>query len=262
MKIIDSHCHPQFPDYDNDREEMIKRNFDDGVFMIAIGADLKSSEGAIALAKKYPNQIWATIGAHPDEIGEDFAIEDYKRIISKEVLAIGEVGLDYYRTPEEDKRTKQKGVFLEFINLSHEAKLPLVIHSRNEKLGKSAHDDLADILKSNGELVVGGVAHSFTGILDEAKKYLNLGFYLGFNGIITFADQYDEVVKYAPIEQILLETDAPWLSPVPYRGQRNEPMRVAEVAKRVAELKNIELAEVVSICNENVRRLFNTSSNQ
>ncbi|HAU07546.1 MAG: Sec-independent protein TatD [Candidatus Yanofskybacteria bacterium GW2011_GWF1_44_227] len=256
MKIIDTHCHPQFPDYDNDREEMIKRNLVDGVFMIAIGADLKSSEGGIALAKKYPNQIWATIGAHPDEIGEDFAIEDYKKIISKQVVAIGEVGLDYYRTPEEDRRKRQKDIFLEFINLSHEAKLPLVIHSRNEKLGKSAHDDLADILKSNDGLTVDGVAHSFTGTVDEAKKYLDLGFYLGFNGIITFANQYDEVVRYAPMEQILLETDAPWLSPVPYRGQRNEPIRVIEVAKRVAELKNIELAEVVSICNQNARKLF------
>ena len=256
MKIIDSHCHPQFSDYDKDREEIIKRNLNDGVFMIAIGADLKSSEGGIALAKKYPNQIWATIGAHPAEIGEDFAIEDYKKIISKEVVAIGEVGLDYYRTPEGDKRTRQKDIFLEFINLSHEAKLPLVIHSRNEKLGKSAHDDLADILKSNDGLTVDGVAHSFTGTVDEAKKYLDLGFYLGFNGIITFANQYDEVVRYAPMEQILLETDAPWLSPVPYRGQRNEPIRVIEVAKRVAELKNIELAEVVSICNQNARKLF------
>jgi len=252
MKIIDAHCHPQFPDYDKDREEMIKRNLNDGVFMIAVGADLKSSEEATRLAEEYKDKIWATIGAHPNEIGDNFNIEDYGKIITKEVVAIGEVGLDYYRTPEEEKRKRQKEVFLQFANLAKENNLPLVLHVRNEKSGKSAHDDIAELLSSD----VRGVAHSFTGTIDEARKYLNLGFYLGFNGIITFANQYDEVVRYAPIEQVLLETDAPWLSPVPYRGQRNEPMRVREVVKRVAELKNMELEELVNICNQNATKLF------
>jgi len=252
MKIIDTHCHPQFPDYDKDREEMMKRNLDDGVFMIAVGADLKSSEEAIKLAKKYKDKIWATIGSHPDEIGYDFNIEDYGKIITKEVVAIGEVGLDYYRTSEEEKRKRQKEIFLQFANLAKENDLPLVLHVRNEKNGKSVHDNIAELLSSD----MLGVAHSFTGTIDEARKYLNLGFYLGFNGIITFANQYDGVVKYAPIEQILLETDAPWLSPVPYRGQRNESMRVREVAKRVAELKNMELGELVNICNQNATKLF------
>ncbi len=253
MKIIDTHCHPQFPDYDKDQEEMIKRNLDDGVFMIAVGADLKSSKGAIELAKECKGKIWATIGAHPDEIGDNFNIEGYGKIITKEVVAIGEVGLDYYRTPEEEKRKRQKEIFLQFANLAKENDLPLILHVRNEKNGKSAHDDMAELLSGDMQ----GVAHSFTGTVDEARKYLNLGFYLGFNGIITFANQYDEVVRYAPIEQILLETDAPWLSPIPYRGQRNEPMRVKEVAKRVAELKNMELEELVNICNQNAKKLFN-----
>ena len=252
MKIIDTHCHPQFPDYDKDQEEMIKRNLDDGVFMIAVGADLKSSKGAIELAKECKGKIWATIGAHPDEIGDNFNIEGYGKIITKEVVAIGEVGLDYYRTPEEEKRKRQKEIFLQFANLAKENDLPLILHVRNEKNGKSAHDDMAELLSGDMQ----GVAHSFTGTVDEARKYLNLGFYLGFNGIITFANQYDEVVRYAPIEQILLETDAPWLSPIPYRGQRNEPMRVREVVKRVAELKNMELEELVNICNQNATKLF------
>jgi len=253
MKIIDTHCHPQFPDYDKDREEMIKRNLDDGVFMIAVGADLKSSKEAIELTKKYEGKIWATIGAHPDEIENDFDIANYNKLTTKEVVAIGEVGLDYYRTPEEEKRKRQKGIFLQFANLAKENSLPLVLHVRSEKNGKSAHDDMTELLSND----MRGVAHSFTGTLDEAKKYLNLGFYLGFNGIITFTNQYDEVARYAPIEQVLLETDAPWLSPVPYRGQRNEPKRVAEVANRVAELKGIQPEELVEICNQNAKKLFN-----
>jgi TatD DNase family protein len=257
MRTIDSHCHPQFPDYDKDREEMVKRNLDDGVFMIAVGADLKSSLDAINLANKYEG-IWATIGCHPDEIRDDFKISDYNNLVEKKVVAIGEVGLDYYRTPEEEKRKRQKDIFLQFAHLAKENNLPLVLHVRNEKAGlpaqagKSAHDDMVELLDSN----MRGVAHSFTGTLDEAKKYLDLGFYLGFNGIITFASQYDEIVKYAPLEQILLETDAPWLSPVPYRGQRNEPIRVIEVAKRISELKNIDFERVVTTCNANADKLF------
>jgi len=262
VKITDSHCHPQFPQYDSDREEMIKRNLNQEVFMIAIGADLKSSKEAIELAEKYPERIWGTVGLHPDEINENFKISEFKNLISDKVVAIGEIGLDYYRILEPDKREGQKEVFLEFLNLAKEFKKPVVLHCRNSK-EKSAHFDMIEILKSEiencklrNENCLQGVAHSFTGNLEEAKAYLDLGFYLGFNGIITFTDQYDEVVRYTPMEQILLETDAPWLAPVPYRGQRNEPRYVIEVAKKIAELKNQSLEKVVEVCNQNCEKLF------
>jgi TatD DNase family protein len=251
-------------DYGDGREQMIERNLQEGVFMIAVGASLNSSQEAIALAEKYENKIWATVGCHPDEIGDNFNFEEFENLADSKVIAIGEVGLDYFRTPEIEKRMKQGEIFRQFADLAKNKNLPLVLHVRNEKAdlspacagmaqaGKSAHDDMAKLLSGG----MRGVAHSFTGTIDEAKKYLNLGFYLGFNGIITFANQYDEIVKYTPIEQILLETDAPWLSPVPYRGQKNEPMRVMEVAMRVAELKNVEMEELIDICNQNAKKLF------
>jgi len=252
-KIFDSHCHLQFPQYDVDRDEMIKRNLEKGVFMITAGASLETSKQAIELANRYDG-IWATVGLHPDEINFEFQITDYEVLLKeKKVVAVGEVGLDYFRTPEKEKRTRQKEVFEQFANLAKENNLPLVLHVRNDKLGASAHDDMAELLSSD----MRGVTHSFTGTLDEAKKYLNLGFYLGFNGIITFANQYDEIVKYSPIEQILLETDAPWLTPAPNRGKRNEPSGVFEVAKKIAELKQVAIQEVIEKTTKNCQNLFN-----
>lgn len=253
MSIFDSHCHLQFPQYDSDREEVIKRTLEEGVFMITVGSDLENSKKAIELAEQYGG-IWATVGLHPDDIKENFKISDFRNLAGADkVVAIGEVGLDYYRTPEPEKRGRQKEVFLEFLNLSTEFKKPLVIHCRNSKSGESAYADMVKLLNNK----LSGVVHSFAGNLEEAKKFLDLGFYLGFNGIITFTDDYDEVVRYAPLEQILLETDAPYLSPEPYRGKRNEPVRVREVAKRIAEIKDISIEEIFNQTTENCRKLFN-----
>ena len=260
--ILDSHCHPQFPQYDADRDEMIKRNLEQGVFMIAVGANLETSKQAIELANKY-NRIWATVGLHPDEIQllncydrnnlARYDISDFKILMKKKkVVAVGEVGLDYYRTPEGEKRERQKKVFLEFADLAKEKNLPLVLHVRNEKNGKSAHDDMIELLSSN----MSGVTHSFTGTLDEAKKYLNLRFYLGLNGIITFTKEYDELIKFLPIDSILIETDAPWLTPAPNRGKRNEPFGVVEVAQKIAMLKNMSFEMVAQETFANTQKLF------
>jgi len=265
MAIFDSHCHPQFPQYDADQDEMIKRNLEQGIFMIAVGANLETSKQAIELAQKHEN-IWATVGQHPTDVESgSMNQESWAELLKQpKVVAVGEVGLDYYRTPEPEKQKQQREVFLEFVNLAKENDLPLVLHVRNEKNGKSAQDDMVELLSSN----MCGVTHSFTGTLDEAKKYLNLGFYLGFNGIITFppspsealreggAGMYDELVKYVPLDRILLETDAPYLTPEPYRGQRNEPAHVIEVAKKLAELKNESLEWVIEQTTANCRHLF------
>ncbi len=270
-KIFDSHCHPQFPQYDADREEMIKRNLEQGVFMIAVGANLETSKQAIELANKYDGPpspdgfgragIWATVGLHPDDIKDDFKIEDYRSLSSgKKVVAIGEVGLDYYRTPEEEKRTRQKEIFSQFIDLALETDKPLVLHCRNEKNGKSAHEDAIKILSGKGypspSLQFPGVAHSFTGTPEEADSYLKLGFILAFNGIITFTEEYDELVKFLPMNKILIETDAPYLAPEPYRGQRNEPGHVIEVAKKIAQLKNMDYEMVAKETFGNTQKLF------
>jgi len=255
--VFDSHCHPQFTQYKNDREEVIRRALDGGVFMVAVGTDLETSKQGIELAQKH-NGIWSTVGLHPNDIDLELRITNYELLLKKnKVVAIGEVGLDYYRTPEPEKQKRQKEVFEQFIDLAQKTNKSMVLHFRDSPKGSSGrvHKDALEILPKN----IVGVSHSFTGNLDEAKEYINRGMYLGFNGIITFARQYDEVVKYVPLENILLETDAPYLTPEPYRGQRNEPLYVKEVAKKVAELKKISIDKVIEQTTKNVIKLFKIS---
>lgn len=254
--IFDSHCHPQFPQYKSDREEMIKRALDEGVFMICVGTDLETSKQGIELAQKHKN-MWATVGAHPNDVNDELGIMNYEQLLAQpKVVAVGEVGLDYYRTSEPEKQKRQKEVFEQFIELAQKTKKPMILHFRDSPKGSSGrvHKDALEMLPKDFS---NGVSHSFTGNLDEAKEYVNRGIYLGFNGIITFARQYDEVVKYVPLNRILLETDAPYLTPEPYRGQRNEPLYVKEVAKKLAELKNEPLEKVVEMTASNCKVLFN-----
>ncbi len=250
MNLIDSHTHPQFPQYDKDRGEMIKRTLDGGVKMICVGTDLEMSKRAIELAEKF-NGIWASVGVHPnDNIEETFDPEIYKKLAEhSKVVALGEIGLDYYRTPEPDKQKKQQERLKKQIALAKEIAKPLIIHCRD------AHEEMIDILKNNSGLR--GVIHSFTGTWKQAQRYIELGFYLGLNGIITFADQYDETVVNAPLDKILVETDAPYLTPAPYRGKRNESLYIVEVVKRMAELRKISVEKVAQATTDNTTRLFN-----
>ncbi|MGD0977328.1 MAG: TatD family hydrolase [Minisyncoccia bacterium] len=265
--MIDSHCHPQFPQYDNDREEMIKRALDagvypvksgeagakqfDGVKMICVGTDLETSKQAIELAEKYEG-IWATVGLHPnDKPNFQFSISDFQELLdNKKVVAIGEVGLDYYRiiNPAE----KQKEIFKQFIELAIRKNLPLVIHSRD------THNDLVELLSAISSRLSSapGVIHSFTGSWLEAKQFIDLGFYIGLNGIITFSDDYAEMVSQIPLEKILLETDAPYLAPPPFRGKRNEPLFVKYVAQKIAEIKNESIEKIIEITTKNAKKLF------
>lgn len=250
--MFDSHCHPQFPQYDHDRSDVIRRAVEQEVSMICVGTDLEMSKKAIELSKEHRN-IWAAVGAHPNDI-ENLVMDDFVHLMNEEkVIAVGEVGLDYYRTKGDDKQEKQREAFKQFINLAYQYKKPLILHCRD------AHKDAIEILRLAKNILYGGVAHSFTGTLEEAREYFNLGFYLGFNGIITFARQYDEVVVHTPLDRILLETDAPYLTPEPYRGQRNEPAYVLEVAKKVAELKDIPLETVIETTTQNTLDLFKIS---
>ncbi len=272
MNIFDSHCHPQFPQYDADREEMLKRNLDKGVFMIAVGANLETSKKAIELANKYGNppspdgfseaSMWATVGMHPNASNQELSIKNYADLLKElKVVAVGEIGLDYYRAgqsgkPFDELRTAQLEVFKQFLDLAIQYDKSVVIHSRDAAKGSTGrvHADMLEILNSRSG--VRGVAHSFTGTTEEAQKYLDLGFYLGFNGIITFARQYDDMIRSVPLDLILLETDAPYLTPEPYRGQRNEPAFVIEVAKKLAEIKNESLDKIIEQTTENCKHLF------
>jgi TatD DNase family protein len=256
--MIDSHCHPQFPQYADDREEMVKRALDGGVRMICVGTDLEMSKKAIELAGQYKG-MWASVGLHPnDNLGEGFDGRAYEELLKQDkVVAMGEIGLDYYRTEGKEDQKLQKDRFIQQLELAKKVTKPLILHCRDSKAGSTgqAYPDMVDIIKS-GYTELGGVIHSYTGSLEEAKQFLDLGLYLGFNGIITFARQYDEIVKYAPLDRILLETDAPYLTPEPYRGKRNEPLYVIEVAKKIAELKGISFDEVAEQTTKNTKKLF------
>lgn len=259
MNLIDSHCHLQFPQYDADREEAIKRTLAAGCGMICVGTDLEMSKKAIELAEKYDGPplpegyrrtgIWATVGCHPNESIKELQITDYEELAKHpKVVGIGETGLDYYRIKNQELRVKQQEVFRQFSELSRKLGKPIIIHCRN------AYDDMLDILKNNP---VAGVVHSFTGNFNLAGKFLDLGLFLGLNGIITFTDEYDDMVAKIPLDRILIETDAPYLAPVPHRGKRNEPLYVKCVAERIAEIKNLTYEEVARAATENTNKLFN-----
>lgn len=273
MTILDSHCHPQFPQYDNDREEMLRRARDAGVSMICVGTDLETSQKGIELAQKWSNppspdgfgeaSMWATVGCHPNDINRQLTtdnLQQFEELLTQpKVVAVGEVGLDYYRTPEPEKQEQQKEVLRRFIDLATKHKKPLILHCRDSAKGSAGHAyfDMFEILKAkSSQLKAGGVFHSFTGTPDEARKAISLGFYIGFNGILTFTDQYNESVKATPLEKILLETDAPFLAPEPYRGKRNEPAYVVEVAKKITELKGKDYETIVRATTESAMRLF------
>lgn len=242
---------------------MLARAFGAGVSMICIGTDYESSKAGIELARQNEN-MWATVGLHPNDAdNSQFSILNFQKLMERpKVVAVGEVGLDYYRTPEPEKQEQQKQAFAQFLDLARQYDKPVVIHSRDAAKG-SVGRVCVDILSTienwklkNGNYALRGVVHSFTGSLEEAQKYLNLGFYLGLNGIITFARQYDGMVKAVPLDRILLETDAPYLTPEPYRGQRNEPAYVIEVAKKIAGLKKEPLEKVIEQTTKSCKRLF------
>lgn len=256
--IFDAHTHIHFPAYNKDRDEVIKRARAAGVKIITVGTNLKTSKEAVVIAEKYPDDIWATAGCHPNDL-ESFNVEELRRIASHpKVVAIGECGLDYYRLGNESfdaTKDKQKKVFLEQIKLAKDIKKPLMIHCRPSKGMDDAYEDLIEIYDQSN-FRVPSINHFFVGSLNVAKKFLERDFYLTFGGAITFTRDYDEVIRFYPLERILLETDAPYVAPVPYRGQRNEPAYVLEIAKKMAEIKNIELKIVIAQTAANVMSLI------
>jgi len=218
--------------------------------MVCVGTDLKTSRKGIELAQQHEG-VWASVGLHPnDNLNEKFEPTDYEELLSKEkVVAFGEIGLDYYRTKKLEDQKVQKERFIQQLELATRMQKPLILHCR------AAYKDMIEILK-NGYTANNGVVHSFTGTPQEARQFLDIGLYLGFNGIVTFARQYDQVVRETPVDRILIETDAPYLTPEPYRGQRNEPTYVVEVAKKLAELKSLKYETLIQQTTENCLKLF------
>ena len=258
--MVDSHCHLDFPDYQEDFSAVLARTQEALEFVINVGTDIHTSQHAVDLSEAH-NFIYSAIGIHPHEAGTvNIQTIDRLRTLAAgaKVVAIGECGLDYTKLnlgDAENEKKLQAEAFLVQIELAQSRQLPLVVHCRE------AYDDLLRILTSIS-VNWRGVIHCYLGDAETAEQLMSLGFFISFTGIITFknaAPALLESVKQVPIDKMLLETDAPFLAPVPYRGKRNEPAFVAEVAKKVAEIKGISLGEVDDITTHNVRSLFGIS---
>jgi TatD DNase family protein len=259
MKYIDIHSHLNIEPLRTNRQEVISRMIENEVSTITIGVDYETSVEAIEIAKLY-DFIYAGIGLHPnDNLDEEFDIEKYRLLAqNKKVVCIGECGLDYFRNEGEDFKIRQKEIFKRHIELSIELNKPLMIHARPSKNTMDAYIDALDILEEYKKYYPGlmGNFHFFVGDLDIAKKILDIGFTVSYDGPITFSHDYDEVIKFLPIESIMAETDAPFAAPMPHRGKTCEPFMVSLVYKKIAEIKSLDLETVVTKLGENAKRVF------
>lgn len=253
--LIDSHAHIQGREYRDDVSSVVSRARAAGVeSIIAVGGagDMSSNTGAIALADAFEN-IFATVGMHPHDakdVGQS-ELDQLKELTHHpKVVAVGETGLDYYY--EHSPRHLQRQVFAQFIALARATALPIIVHERD------AAKEAAELLADEGAGDLRGVIHCFTGDCEAARRYLDLGFYLSFTGILTFknAEPLRKVVKDIPLDRLLIETDSPFLTPVPHRGKRNEPGFVGYVAEIIARVKSISLEDVALATTTNTRALF------
>jgi TatD DNase family protein len=253
--LIDSHAHIQGKEYAGETEAVIRRAHEAGVGQIIVvggAGEISSNVAAVALASAFPN-VYATVGMHPHD-AKDVSDEELRKLkeltFHPKVVAVGETGLDYYYN--HSPHQVQRKVFGQFIRMARETGLPLVVHERD------AAKETVELLRNEGEGKTRGVIHCFTGDYRAAREYLDLGFYLSFTGIITFknAAPLREVVRKVPLERMFVETDSPYLTPVPHRGKRNEPAYVRFVAETISQVKEVPLVEVALITSRNVRDLF------
>lgn len=288
-RFFDVHTHVQFHAFAGDRREVIQRALQAGVWFINIGTQIDTSRVAVEIAREYPEGVYAAVGLHPIHTsksfhdakelgdtpeakgfvsrGEEFDCRRYRELaMDPKTVAIGECGLDYYHLEDEAAKRKQKEAFLEQIRLAKETDKPLMIHCRE------AFSDLIDMLYASRSLLRSspGAVHFFTGTAEDARKLLDMGFVFTFGGAITFPPKTTRlpagmdwsqtntrrVIKTLPLSAILSETDAPYVSPVPYRGRRNEPVYVVEVVRKLAEIKGTALEEMAEATFNNAKRVF------
>lgn len=287
--LVDTHAHLNFPAFDRDRDEITEKCLENDLWLINIGSNYEASKKAVEISRNYPEGVFAAIGLHPINLdtglvriktnaleGKHFEQEfDYKKyrdlIKSGKVVAIGEIGLDYYWKPKTKRKRelfkeRQRTVLCQQLNLAEELNLPVIFHCR------MAHQDLIEVLNSKfpiSNFQIEGVMHGFVGTIEQLKEYLKMGFYIGFNGIIFKKIEgidFEENIKETPIERILIETDCPYLTPPVARrsfsegGQnqeeRNEPMNVKYIAEKIAKIKNITFEKVAEITTKNAKELF------
>ena len=250
--MIDTHCHLDFPDYNDDRAVVLQSARDAGITkMVNIGCDLKSSQASVDLANQHP-EIYAAIGFHPhDARNYDDRMEQQLREMANnfKVVAIGEVGLDFYR--DRSPRDVQRTVFVRQMHLARELGLPLIIHIRD------AYEEALDMLIAEKAYESNVVLHCFSGTPRDAGRAIDYGMFLSFGGVLTFSNsRLPELVREVPLDQIILETDAPFLTPHPHRGTRNQPAMVALVYRKLADVLNRDLKEIETTIDGNAQRFF------
>ncbi|MDD9900075.1 MAG: TatD family hydrolase [Alphaproteobacteria bacterium] len=254
VRLVDSHCHLDYPDFAEEGVEAVVRRAEEAgvTHFLTICVEVEKFQQVLDVAEKFSN-MHCTVGTHPHHAAEELHVtrEELVRIAANpKVVGIGETGLDYYynHSPAEE----QKKGFATHIEAALETRLPLVVHTRD------ADVDTIDVLTSAGQKDARGVMHCFSGDINLARKSLDLGFYISFSGIITFkkADELREVVKFVPQDRMLIETDAPYLAPMPHRGKRNEPSFVKHTANMVAQIKEMSLADVGDVTARNFFSLF------
>lgn len=250
--LVDSHCHLDFPDLASRLPELLQRMEENAVGLaVCIGVNLEDFPRVLALAEAHP-QLWATVGVHPEytDVREPDENELLALANHPKVIAIGETGLDYYW--QKDKPEWQRARFRTHIRAARRCGKPLVVHTR-----ESAEDTL-NVLAEEGADAVGGVMHCFTENWEVARRALDLGFYISFSGIVTFKNAaiVKDVAQKCPQDRILVETDSPYLAPMPYRGKQNQPAYVRHVAEEIARLREISLEDVTAATTENFFTLF------
>jgi len=271
LKAIDIHSHVNFEVFSNDRNEVVNRAFDAGVWMINVGTEASTSKSAVEFANKYDTGMYATVGLHPIHAGgssyydkNEMKAEEFKSIDTnlkfikelgkdKKVLAIGECGLDYYRL-KSDTKERQKKAFIEQIQIANELKKPIMLHVRGDRDDDTPYEEALEILKKDARVPAN--FHFFAGSIKVAQKIWSNGYCTSFTGVITFARVYEKLIKEAPIEKIMVETDCPYATPVPHRGKRNEPIFVLDIVKKIAKIKQIDILEVQNILVKNTRFFF------
>ena len=277
--LIDTHAHINFKAFKDDADEVIRRSLAADAWMILVGAEAKTSKRALEYANKYEKGVYAAVGLHPMHTHEqeargedynfttreeDFSYDVYEKLAQfKKVVAVGEIGLDYYNiditADAAAVKRKQKEIFLQQLKLAKNLKLPVIIHCRQ------AHDNMLEILKNFRKEhkdampkdKTWGVMHCFSGDEELAWQYFSLGLNISFTGLITFSAQWDNLIRRLPNDKFMVETDCPYMTPEPFRGQRNEPLLVKKVAERIAEIKNLSFERIAELSTANARKLFN-----
>ena len=260
IRYIDIHGHINFPEYDPDRKEVIDRAIKAGVGIITVGVDIESSRRGIELAETHDN-MWTVVGIHPTEISGTVDFQDIRRLaLHPKAVAIGECGLDYFHSNEADIPA-QIEAFEKHIALANEIKKPLMLHVRNGKkkgetasTGRDAYKDALEILRRSAQVPFN--FHFFAGSVRDMWEIFVQGGTVSFTGVLTFTNDYDELVKAAPLAKIMSETDCPYVAPVPFRGKRSEPIYVIEVVKAIARIRGEDEEKVRAALLENASRFF------